>query len=615
MKSQIAILSILLAGLFFFVAFIPVTRTGISDTGANRMEEKDTSRTNQWIIVDSLELAILPPSSGVRFYKDGIVFLSSTALENKMIDNHISFGRKDARYAELDDTRPGTMEIFSPDQAFPYPCEAITFSNDYKIMYYTRYSKREGVEKIFRAEYSIKGNNTGSWSFDEEPLDFCSEQYSYSHPTLSRDGKLMIFASNQSNSIGGMDLYASQFEEGAWSEPVNLGNAVNTSGNEFYPCLDRENNLYFSSDGIQGFGGYDIYVCKFMRNTWERPINLSSPINTPSDEVAFNVNNKDGRSAFYTIKEKGGKRSQYLNSVRMNNTIPDPFLTLSEYFTNPEISPMVILVLEPPVEATGVKDEAERLQKIESTSGPDVIEYRVHFMTSFNPRTRSVITIEDKEYRVIEYLYSGAYRLCIGKFSALKSAIELQNLLRKNEYPGATVVAFKNNILTLDPELVSEEAININKRKDEHPEIKETKDISVTDPVIKEMTMTDGEQNKEKPVQKVVEPATAIKESAQPEISQDDVKETEVQEDIIVYRVQILSTSNSKGSYNLTLAGKEYSTYEYFHVGAYRTCIGEFRMLKPAKELQGICRKNGYPQAFVIAFKNGKRSNDPEFFR
>ena len=138
-----------------------------------------------------------------------------------MADNHISFGRMDARYAELNGSVLGSKKQFSPGWSFSYPCEAVTFSRNYKTMFFTKYSGKDGVEKIYGAEYKGDGANSGAWSFEKEPLGFCSGQYSYSHPTLSLDGQLMVFASNQSGSFGGMDLYVTIFEEGAWSDPVN----------------------------------------------------------------------------------------------------------------------------------------------------------------------------------------------------------------------------------------------------------------------------------------------------------------------------------------------------------------------------------------------------------
>ena len=83
----------------------------------------------------------------------------------------------------------------------------------------------------------------------------------------------------------------------------------------------------------------------------------------------------------------------------------------------------------------------------------------------------------------------------------------------------------------------------------------------------------------------------------------------------VIYRVQIFSESDKQNVEDLIIKGKSYKTWVYVHAGAYRYTIGEFTSLSPAAELQELCRKSGYPQAFVVAFKNNVRSNDPKLFK
>jgi hypothetical protein len=393
-----------------------------------------------------------------------------------------------------------------------------------------------------------------------------------------------------------------------WSEPVNLGDAVNSTANELYPYLDSDNNLFFSSDGVQGFGGYDIYVCKFKSNTWEKPINLSAPVNTNMDDVAFTISRKDGKTAFYTIKENSGKRAQQLCMITMDDSRPDTLLTLSQYFTRPDISQMVILVLEPAVQATDKASETASASK----SDKDVIIYRVQFMTSFNPRTRTRISVNGKDYTVYEFLFSGAYRLCVGEFSSLQPAVELESALRKNDYSQATVIAFKNNVLSLDPELLKDKAALEQKLNEQ----KTTPEAAVVTATAAGATAT-KEQTKPDAT-KTTAPATPTTTTA-PAKQTAAAAATTVppaeKKDVVVYRVQIATTSTSKGSYKLNLGGKSYDTFEYQYTGAYRTCVGEFSTLSAATEFQKVCRANGYPQAFVVAFKNNVRSTDPTLFK
>ena len=592
-------LLIFLGTMGFMVSFTSEKSEDGSIRNISDPVKTDSSVVNPWIKVDLFDLRIIPPSSGVQFYRDGIVFLSSSKYEGKMPGNHVSFGKPDARYAVMKESSLENQQVFSPSLSFPYPCEAITFSNNYDTMYFTRYSKDQGAEKIYQANYSTGVGNQGDWSWEEDPVSFCSDRSIYTYPALSADGKIMIFASNRPGSKGGMDLFVSMKKSEAWSDPVNLGDAVNSTFNELYPYLDSENNLFFSSDNPMGYGGYDIYVCKFKRNTWEKPLNLSKPVNTRFDDVAFKINRHDGKSAFYTVKESKGKRSLQLYKVRMSNYGPDTLLTLSQFFTKPDISQMVILALEPAVQATD-RESATGNSKIPVSGGEkNAIIFRIQFMTSFNPGTRSQITVNGKDYSVLEYLHSGAYRLCVGEFSSLAPALELQNFLRKNDYPAASVVVIKNGILVFDPQLLKDQAVLSQEADAEQKTIIKLVSGAKSSGTIAGDLKKDIKESEAKKVETV---KAGITEPAE-------------KKDIVLYRVQIVANTRPKGSYNISIAGKGYKTYEYFYKGAYRSTVGELSTLRAAKEFLIAVRRSGYLQAFVVAFKNNIRSNDPELFR
>jgi hypothetical protein len=577
-----------------------------------QIRNTQTNKMSQFIEVDSFMLQIVPPATGVQFYKDGIIFISSSKSEGNMLPGHISFGTTNAMFAVLNDGVLENPQLFSPSVNFTYPTEAFTFSTDFKTLYFTKISENDGIEKIYEAKFTQVSGNQGDWTVDENPMSFCSGQSIYTHPALSADGKTMIFASDCPGSVGGTDLFMTQNIKGTWSVPVNIGDAVNTRSNELYPYLDSENNLFFSSDGIQGFGGYDIFVCKYNRGTWEKPINLSTPINTSNDDVAFTINRKNGRSAFYTVKQKSGTRSTQLYMVTTKNySGPENFSSLSQIFTNPKISHMVILVAEQPVQATDRKDETLKPRISGSRGEKDNIVYRVQFLTSFNPRTRSQISVNGTDHSVFEYLYAGAYRLCVGEFSTLPPAIELENSLKQSDYPLAFVVAFRNNFRTLDPELLKRPPVSgpvaatVEKKVTSEPETKvkpaETK-VETKKEVIPVPETTKVTAAKTIPTTATTTKTTTTAESG-------------VKKDVVIYRVQILASPTRKGSYKITVNGRSYNTFEYLYSGAYRTCIGDFSTLAPAKEFQNTLRKSGYSQAFAVAFKNNVRSLDPALFK
>lgn len=89
----------------------------------------------------------------------------------------------------------------------------------------------------------------------------------------------------------------------------------------------------------------------------------------------------------------------------------------------------------------------------------------------------------------------------------------------------------------------------------------------------------------------------------------------EASQNSVVYKVQFLSSTSKKGSYKVTIGAKEYSTWEYLYNGAFRTTVGQFKTFKSALEFQKTVRQSGYPQAFVVAFRNNIRTTDPSLFK
>jgi hypothetical protein len=463
----------------------------------------DTTSLIRMINVESFRLPILPPSSGVQFYKDGIIFLSLSKYEKKMSPNQISFGVVEAYYASVEDSVLGKHMIFSPSSSFSYPCEAMTFSSDYSTVYFTKLSKKDRKEKIFMAKFKSDSKNQANLFPEIIPMDFCSDDYTYSHPTLSSDGKMLIFASDIKGSFGGMDLFVSRLADGKWSVPENLGKFINTAGNEFFPFLDSENNLFFSSDGLHGYGGYDIFTCKFNGVGWNKPINLSDRINSDADDIAFTINKTDGKSAFFTRRQKSGKGDMQLFRVTLNHEVADQnLLTLSNVFNGSPVPKTSLIAAtskvevkspeaEPPTKKPGInvvkkeevkvpetiteiKKSAEKITvtktkpvidsaenkaviiktpKVISTEQKDVVIYRVQLLPSTTQINSKEMVINGTSYKIYEYLYLGAYRHTIGEFNTLGLAIALQRICRQSGYSQSFVVAFKNNIRSLDMNL------------------------------------------------------------------------------------------------------------------------------------------------------------------
>ncbi|HTN21150.1 MAG TPA: OmpA family protein [Pelobium sp.] len=148
------------------------------------------------------------------------------------------------------------------------------------------------------------------------PFQYNSEQYSVGHPTVSKDGKLLIFSSDMPGGSGGADLYYSVrlTEKSEWGRPVNMGRKINTEGDEEFPYLDSEGMLYFSSNGLAGLGGFDVFTVKLkdLRPVGS-PLNLGTPFNSSYDDfgvaktselTGFLSSNRAGDDNIYSFVKK-----------------------------------------------------------------------------------------------------------------------------------------------------------------------------------------------------------------------------------------------------------------------------------------------------------------------
>ncbi|MGN6648345.1 MAG: OmpA family protein [Cytophaga sp.] len=122
-----------------------------------------------------------------------------------------------------------------------------------------------------------------------------------SHPSLSADGRTLYFVSARAGGYGKEDIYVSHLnEDGAWSDAINAGNAINTPGTEFSPFIHADGTtLYFSSNGLLGMGGLDLFYTKGMDTSWTAPVNMGYPLNTNlNDETLFIT--VDGTKGYYS---------------------------------------------------------------------------------------------------------------------------------------------------------------------------------------------------------------------------------------------------------------------------------------------------------------------------
>jgi len=139
------------------------------------------------------------------------------------------------------------------------------------------------------------------------PFPYNSDEYSTGHPTISQDGKILIFASDRPRGFGGTDLYycVRTGDGRKWGRPTNLGPKINTEGNEQFPFLHKNGKLYFSSTGHPGLGGLDIFevVLRDLKIVGS-PKNMGTDINTSSDDFGL-IMDDSAKNGFFSSNRRG----------------------------------------------------------------------------------------------------------------------------------------------------------------------------------------------------------------------------------------------------------------------------------------------------------------------
>lgn len=205
-------------------------------------------------------------------------------------------------------------ERFGKDITTKYHEACIAFSPDEKTIYFTRNNyngklKRDskGINnlKIFSATASENSNGTVSWK-DIQELPFNSDDYSVGHPSVSKDGKKLYFVSDMPGTIGSTDIFVVDIlGNNQFSQPKNLGEKINTTGREMFPYI-TDQALYFSSDGFLGLGGLDVFESRINDGAFDAPANLGAPLNSNRDDFGYIVNESTNRG-FVSSNRKTGK--------------------------------------------------------------------------------------------------------------------------------------------------------------------------------------------------------------------------------------------------------------------------------------------------------------------
>ncbi len=200
---------------------------------------------------------------------------------------------------------------------------AQTLLVDGRVMYFTACNRPNGKGRCDIYKSELENNE---WT---EPVNISSPVNTEAweaQPSISPDGKTLYFISNRSGGQGQKDIWMSNLlPDGNWNRPVNLGNKINTPGQEQSPFIHPDNKtLYFASDGHTGMGGFDLFkTTRKDDGTWSEPINLGYPINTTFDEIGLIVNAK-GDKAFFSSDRLSNKGRDIFEFELYEEARPNP---------------------------------------------------------------------------------------------------------------------------------------------------------------------------------------------------------------------------------------------------------------------------------------------------
>jgi outer membrane protein OmpA-like peptidoglycan-associated protein len=215
--------------------------------------------------------------------------------------------------------------------------------------------KKGLVKKDSRGKYTtnnmelyIQPNVFGKW---QSPIPFAYnnvKEYSVGHAAISPDGKVLYFVSDLPGGEGGTDIWYCELEaNGVWGVCQNAG-SINTPDDELFPTVGADGTLYYSTKGLPGMGGLDIFRVKGSKDQWSKPLNMRYPVNSAGDDFHFILNDS--------------KTGGYLSSNRKNGRGGDDIYSFS--IPKPKVSHFLKVMVLNKVTKAKIADAAVTLSSV-----------------------------------------------------------------------------------------------------------------------------------------------------------------------------------------------------------------------------------------------------------
>ena len=333
---------------------------------------------------------------GATIYKNKLYFVSS---RNEKATSR-NYGWNDEPFLDIFSSTINDKGSHLPANLFDelnskFHEGVVSFTPDGNTAYFTRESYYEDEyqkDSLNNTKYSqlyiYKATKLkDSWDTFES-LEINDVNFSNKNPMVSPDGKHLYFSSNMPGGFGLYDLYKAEIkDDGSLGKVENLGQKINTEGQEAFPFLTSEKILYFSSDGHLGLGGLDVFYSKNVDDKWSNSKNVGIPVNSGADDFAF------------MIKEEKG----YVSSNRTGGVGKDDIYALKK------IRPLCDLLLETvvldsktnsPIDTalTSVSDGEGTINNSKTTNEKGLVE----FMIECENEIKFVVSKEGYESKILD---------------------------------------------------------------------------------------------------------------------------------------------------------------------------------------------------------------------
>lgn len=248
---------------------------------------------------------------GAAYYDRQLVFASNRNTERPVYPwTNKPF--LDLYYAQVSGNVLSDEGLFPGDINTDLHESNVAFMPGGKRMYFTRTSdsyKRVGKERVAVLQIFQADLIGGKW-VDIKPASISAETYSVAHPSINATGTKLYFASDMEGGFGSYDIYeVTILTDGTLGEPQNLGEHVNTDQREQFPFISDQNNLYFSSNRYTGLGGLDLYRSDWSDGAFAKAYNLGTTVNSNKDDFSLII--KENRENGFFSSNRTGKDKLY----------------------------------------------------------------------------------------------------------------------------------------------------------------------------------------------------------------------------------------------------------------------------------------------------------------